>query len=239
MLPDYWLTPLTLILSLLPAVLMLLCAGLAGWFGKRMSTCWPWLKTISLAASVLAAFNLLLQCWSGAGADPTLNSCRPLLPGLCGSLSVAWVSLLVQALGSVIISFSARYLEGEPRQGRYAMALCGVLTAVHLLLLADHWAILIIAWASVGLALHPLLCCYEDRPFAALAAHKKFLADRLADLLLIAAAVFAMQASGSGSQAVQNGACQIIQTSAAPHALRLLGRGVQQPRQGAQGHASG
>lgn len=197
MLNNNWFIPLFLTLSLLPVALMLLCAGLAWLLAKRMPVGWRVLKGISLCASVLAALGLLLQCWGKSGA--IFTSCQPLLPGLCGNLSIAWISLLVQALGTVIISFSARYLEGEPRQARYAMALCGVLAAVHLLLLADHWAILIGAWASVGLALHPLLCCYEDRPFAALAAHKKFLADRLADILLIAAAVLAIQASGSGS----------------------------------------
>ncbi|MBB3212568.1 NAD(P)H-quinone oxidoreductase subunit 5 [Herbaspirillum sp. Sphag1AN] len=197
MLTDHWFIPLMLTLALLPAALMLLCAALAWRLGNRMPAGWPLLKGISLVATVVAALSLLLQWWSGSAE--TSASSQPLLPGLCISLSAAWVGLLVQALGTVIISFSARYLQGESRQARYAAALCGVLTAVHLLLLADHWALLIAAWAGVGLALHPLLCCYEDRPFAALAAHKKFLADRLADLLLIAAAVLAVQSTGSGT----------------------------------------
>ena len=63
-------------------------------------------------------------------------------------------------------------------------ALGAVLAAVHLLLLADHWVVLIAAWALVGTALQHLLCFYPDRPFALLAAHKKRLADRAADVLL-------------------------------------------------------
>jgi NAD(P)H-quinone oxidoreductase subunit 5 len=47
--------------------------------------------------------------------------------------------------------------------------------------------------------LERLLCFYEDRPFARLAAHKKFLADRAADCFLAAAAWLAMIAVGSGS----------------------------------------
>ncbi len=74
-----------------------------------------------------------------------------------------------------------------------------MLAAVHLLLLADHWLVLIAAWAAVGLALQHLLCFYTDRPFALLAAHKKRLADRLADVLLIAAAALAWTDVGSGS----------------------------------------
>jgi NAD(P)H-quinone oxidoreductase subunit 5 len=99
----------------------------------------------------------------------------------------------------VIAAFSARYLEGEPRQRQYVRALAGVVVAVHLLLMANHWVVLIGAWTLVGIALQHLLCFYADRPFALLAAHKKQIADRLADALLLAAAGLAWHAVGSGS----------------------------------------
>jgi NAD(P)H-quinone oxidoreductase subunit 5 len=51
----------------------------------------------------------------------------------------------------------------------------------------------------VGVALQHLLCFYPDRPFARLAAHKKRLADRVADALLIGAAALAWHEVGSGS----------------------------------------
>jgi NAD(P)H-quinone oxidoreductase subunit 5 len=114
------------------------------------------------------------------------------------------VAILVQLLGSVIGAFSARYLQGEPMQRSYVTALAGVLAAVQLLLLADHWLLLIAAWALVGVALQPLLCFYRDRPFALLAAHKKRLSDRLADVLLIAAAALAWWNVGSGSLSALN-----------------------------------
>ena len=49
----------------------------------------------------------------------------------------------MQLLGTVIGAFSSRYLQGETGQQRYISALAGVLAAVHLLLLADHWAVLL------------------------------------------------------------------------------------------------
>jgi len=110
-----------------------------------------------------------------------------------------WLAVLVQLLGTVIGAFSARYLQGEAGQPRYQAALAGVLAAVHLLLLADHWLVLIAAWATVGVALQHLLCFYRDRPFALLAAFKKRLADRLADGLLITGAALAWWTVGSGS----------------------------------------
>lgn len=111
----------------------------------------------------------------------------------------AGLAVLVQLLGTVIGVFSSRYLEGEQRQRRYVTALAGVLAAVQLLLLADHWAVLIIAWALVGVALQHLLCFYPDRPFALLAAYKKRIADRIADVLLLGAAALAWSEVGSGS----------------------------------------
>ena len=82
------------------------------------------------------------------------------------------LALLVQLLGTVIIAFSTRYLDGEPGQRRYVEALAGMLAAVHLLLMANHWVVLITAWTLVGVALQHLLCFYPDRPFALLASHK-------------------------------------------------------------------
>lgn len=118
-----------------------------------------------------------------------------LSPNLLG----IWLAVLVQFLGTIIGAFSSRYLQGEPGQSRYVSALAGVLAAVHLLLLANHWLVLIAAWAMVGMVLQQLLCFYPDRPFALLAAHKKRAADRLADVLLLVAAGLAWNEVGSGS----------------------------------------
>ncbi len=56
------------------------------------------------------------------------------------------LALLVQVLGKVIASFSARYLEGEANQRGYIGALAVVLCSVHLLVIADNWLLLIAAW---------------------------------------------------------------------------------------------
>ncbi|MBS0320029.1 MAG: NADH-quinone oxidoreductase subunit L [Proteobacteria bacterium] len=177
--------------ALLPAVTMLAAvphgrkaAATARWRRFR------WLAGVACAA---AAANLVLQLTVAAGAASMS------LPGLSLTLTAAWMALLVQWLGTVIGVFSSRYLQGEANQPRYVAALGGVLAAVHLLLLADHWLVLIAAWAVVGRALQQLLCFYRDRPFALLAAHKKRVADRLADALLVAAALLAWQDVGSGS----------------------------------------
>lgn len=177
--------------SLLPAALMLAAVP----FIRRADALGLWQRFRWLAGSACAA--------AAASLVPLLVDAAPAaglpLPGLALTLTAAWTALLVQLLGTVIGVFSSRYLQGESNQPRYVAALSGVLAAVHLLLLANHWLVLIAAWAVVGWALQQLLCFYRDRPFALLAAHKKRVADRIADALLIAAALLAWQAVGSGS----------------------------------------
>ena len=136
------------------------------------------------ALSVLALVFTVLAVFMAANSQSLLPWLRPTRLGTV-------LAVLVQLLGTVIAVFSSRYLEGEHRQRRYMAALAGVLAAVHLLLLADHWAVLIVAWALVGVALQHLLCFYPDRPFALLAAYKKRIADRIADAFLLGAAALA------------------------------------------------
>ena len=185
-------TPAGFLLStcaLLPAALML--AAMPHRRGTAVPA-WGRFRALTLAGFAATLASLALQL----AAAPAL---AVLPPGLGASLTGAWVAVLVQLLGTVIGVFSSRYLQGEPDQPRYVSAFSGVLATVHLLLLADHWLVLIAAWAAVNIALQHLMCFYTDRPFALLAAHKKRLADRLADLLLIAAAALAWNEVGSGS----------------------------------------
>jgi NAD(P)H-quinone oxidoreductase subunit 5 len=165
---------------------------IAAWPARGGDAGAAWRRFRLLAPAALAATLVTLVLQFG-GVPLALPA------GLSASLTGAWVAVLVQLLGTVIGSFSSRYLQGEPGQQRYVAALGGVLAAVQLLLLAGHWLVLIPAWAAVGVAMRQLLCFYPDRPFALLAAHKKRLADRLADMLLVVAAALAWNEVGSGA----------------------------------------
>ncbi|WP_038168863.1 NADH-quinone oxidoreductase subunit L [Thiomonas sp. FB-Cd] len=158
---------------------------------------WRRFNVLSGAALLCALTSLALQ-WVQP-APPWGATALPQLPWLALSRLSALLAVLVQLLGTVIGVFSSRYLQGEPGRARYVAALGGVLAAVHLLLLANHWLVLTAAWAAVGVALQHLLCFYSDRAFALLAAHKKRIADRLADIFLLGAATLAWWNVGSGS----------------------------------------
>ena len=172
----------------LPVVLMLLAMLPPQRRASPKAAKWNRFNLLSAAALMLTVLAVILP-GKGHILQPWLH------PTPLGGV----LALLVQLLGTVIGAFSSRYLEGEHGQQRYISALSGVLAAVHLLLLADHWAVLIVAWALVGVALQHLLCFYPDRPFALLAAYKKRIADRVADVALLGAAALAWNAVGSGS----------------------------------------
>lgn len=181
-------TPLLALAALMPAILML--AGMWLCLMPVQSTGRMW-RVLQVLSSMALAFTVVALF---AGQQPP-----ELQPWLKASPIGMALAVLVQLLCTVIAAFSSRYLQGEPGQQRFVAALAGVVAAVHVLLMADHWVVLIGAWALVGVALQHLLCFYPDRPFALLAAHKKQIADRLADALLVGAAALAWRAVGSGS----------------------------------------
>ncbi len=208
--------------ALAPAILMCAAAALPLWRGAAPTTLWRGFAVLAGLAGVGALTALVLR-WSGVPAGTAMP-----LPGLAANAPAAWMALLVQLLGGVIGVFSSRYLQGEPNQRRYLAAFAAVLAAVQVLLLADHWLVLIAAWALVGIALQRLLCFYPERPFALLAAHKKRLADRLADGLLLAAAGLAWIEVGSGSLSelwnhlAQAGGSALLQASAVCLVLAVI-----------------
>lgn len=189
--------------ALTPPVLMALAAAHAARAARTPTpgptvpppALWRGFQGLSLAALVAAAVALVLAFLARPDAAPASGLGAWLAPSPFAGV----LALLVQLLGTVIGAFSARYLQGERGQPRYVAMLAVVLAAVHLLLLAQHWLVLIGAWALVGVALQRLLCFYPDRAFARLAAHKKRLADRVADALLLLAAGLAWHTVGSGS----------------------------------------
>lgn len=220
-------TSLLLVLCAIAPVLLMTSGALLFRTAPHHAEAIVWRRFRLLAATALA-FTLatpLLMAWLPVAAPDAAIDASPWLA--VGPLTL-WLAVLVQLLGTVIGVFSARYLQGEPGQARYAAALSGVLASVHLLLLADHWLVLIAAWAAVGFALQPLLCFYAERPFARLAAHKKRIADRVADGFLLAAAALAWSEVGSGSLSAlwahldQHGASPALQASALCVALAVI-----------------
>lgn len=182
--------------ALAPAVLMSVAALWAWCSHVPVQRMWRQFNALALTALVFSLVGLASQL-------ALVSAYSTAAPGMEGWFAAnqfgAWVSLLVQLLGAAIGIYSSNHLKGEPRQPVYIAALAAVLAAVHLLLLANHWIVLIAAWTAIQYAMRYLLCFYKDRPFALLAVHKKMVTDCVADVLLIVAAILAWSQVGSGS----------------------------------------
>ena len=106
-------------------------------------------------------------------------------------------AMLVAVLGWVVINYSARYLSGEPGQARFVRALLFTLSAVGLLVVSRHLAVMVLAWTATSLGLHHLLTFYRERKAAQVVAHKKFLVSRCAEACLLVALLLVYQSAGT------------------------------------------
>jgi NAD(P)H-quinone oxidoreductase subunit 5 len=161
---------------------LLLPAWLASRRAPRPGTAWPLAQGISLL-SLLAA---LLAGLEVAVHGATSVAPAAWLPAVRLDALSAMMLALTTFLGWVIVRYSRNYLAGDAGQGRYLAWLCLTLAAVWLLVMLNNLLLLCLAWTATGLALHQLLTFYRDRPASIVAAHKKFLISRAADLLTLA-----------------------------------------------------
>lgn len=177
-----------------PMAVMLLTAIAVSLMRGADAQRWKLCNEASALALLLTFFSGLLVLTQPSQSFHALSAA-----GLYVSPLQAVIAVLVQGVGLVVARFSGRYLEGEQHQRQYIVALSMVLACVHLLLIADHWLILILSWSGVGVFLKRMLCFYAERPFALLASHKKTVADILADDVLLLAALLSWVSVGSGS----------------------------------------
>lgn len=94
---------------------------------------------------------------------------------------------LVTVMGWVLISFSRHYMAGQANLNRYYRWLMFTLASVAITVTTNHLVVFWLGWLGISLSLNNLLTFYADRPRAILAAHKKFMLARVAELSLLAA----------------------------------------------------
>ena len=105
--------------------------------------------------------------------------------------------VLVSTLGLIVVRYSRTYLAGESGLERYVRSLLLTLASVTLLVISNHFAVLVAAWITTELFLHQLLTFYRTRRQAIIVAHKKFLLNRVADMCFFAALALVSTEVGS------------------------------------------
>lgn len=182
--------------SELPTTALLMAAplllGLGALLSYRQSqpvVAWRLARATTLSGLLISAALLVLGLLSGSGLTSGWWQSGPL------HLTML---LLANFIGFVVVRYSTHYLQGEPRQQRFAALVQSVFAAVSIAVLSDHLLVFLAAWLGISMAMHQLLMFYPDRPRAALAAHKKFLFARAAELCALAAFALMYLHHGTG-----------------------------------------
>lgn len=176
----------------------LLGAITAGPAKRSIVSGWPatlvYARCVLVVTAVLGVLYVIAPDTSGVvGRLPWFEA-----SGLAPSVRVDPLTLAMLALigfiGLIILTFSRHYLAGDPGsddmdQRRYRRWFFATLASISTLVISNQMLILGVAWMATSLCLHQLLTYYGDRPQALLAAHKKFLSSRLADLFILSGLV--------------------------------------------------
>lgn len=98
----------------------------------------------------------------------------------------ATMAVTVAGLSWLVARFSVNYLHNEPGFGRYFTVLPLFVAAMLLLVLAENYLMLFIAWEIVGACSYLLIAFYRDRNSAGEAGTRAFVLNRLGDAGLLA-----------------------------------------------------
>jgi len=201
---------------------------------------WSVVRQLSLLALLVAGWHAMLAWWRPDASSMALSMSLP-MSVRADSLS-ALLHLLISGLAAIILPFAGRYMNGEPGQRAFQRWFLSALAAVSLLVTTDDLAVLALAWTAANFALHKLLAHYTDRPEAVVAAHKQWLVNVAADLLLVVAVGLIWNAVGTqrisdmtaliGSPLMSSGLSTGLQAAAVLVVLAVCLRTAQLPSQG-------
>lgn len=177
--------PIGQALLLIAPILTLVLAALAA--GRSAVPAWGLARGASSATLLLALASATLLVFTQPGHLWVLRI----------DAIGATVAVLVSFIGWCIVRYSQTYLAAEAGETRYVAWLLATLAAVLVVVLSNHLLLMGLAWMATSLALHRLLTFFSSRPAALVAAHKKYVVGRVADLCLLAAAALFYAAFGT------------------------------------------
>lgn len=191
-------------LAMLVAPWPLLAAGLVAGIGADRHR--ALLKRLTMLAAGLALAGALFAAVAyglGLRTSPVFWAQR--LPADLGILAISvdvnaltiLLLLLVAFVGTVVCRFSLSYMAGDVHEGRFYRWLMLTLGSFLTLIVTDNLWAFWLSWVATSLFLHELLAFYRERPAAVLAAWKKYLFARLADLSVAAAFVCVVRVLGT------------------------------------------
>ena len=179
----------SLLLLLVPMVYLATAVAAARAVPRSVAAAWRMAITGAGIALLVTLFSILalvvsgptiLRLPSAVGEQVVLASVRS------DALTLTMLTL-VTSIALVIVRFARRYLDGDAGQPRFLRWFFATVAAASALVITNNLLVLAVAWTLSTLALHQLLTFYVDRPQAQIAAHKKFLLSRVADVAIFGA----------------------------------------------------
>src|SRR5450631_1272895 len=180
---------------LLPLIPGLPLAGFAltVLFGRRLGRRASWLPVTLIVAtwviSMIVAFATLTGAapFGSEGAGVTLWRWIPagqftVDVGLYADNLTACLLIVVTTIGMLVHIYSLGYMAHDPGYWRFFAYLNLFMFSMLLLVLADSFLVLFVAWELVGLSSYLLIGFWYRKRSAALAAKKAFIVNRVGDV---------------------------------------------------------
>lgn len=189
-------------LAVMPAGLLL--AALPGAPATRLAAVTirnrvRWAAIMALVAATAADICFLMGLRANLNLGfiplPDLGFALP-ISILVNAMTLA-LATLVSFVIVMITQYSVQYLDGDPQQARFSRLLAFTAGFFLLVIIAGNIGLFTLGIIATGFSLHRLLMFYSDRPKAIMAAHKKSIFSRTADLCLVLASVLIGHATGS------------------------------------------
>lgn len=152
----------------LPGVLYLVVAFLPSPSGRSLWKASKYASCVALMASLLSL----------ASADGGRLHLAADLPGRL-------MLVLIGILFVIITRYAQSYLNGERHQERFQRTLLATFGFAAIVVIAPRLDLIFVAWLLSSISLNRLLLHYPERRAAQLAAHKKFLVSRTAEVFFL------------------------------------------------------
>ncbi len=181
--------------SLLPLIVLLPLAGFAitALIGRRLGKQAHWIPVLAVAAAWVIAMAAAYGALTGAepfGEHGYAATYFEWIPA--GSFVVdvgffvdqltACLLIVVTTIGLLVHVYSIGYMSHDPGYWRFFAYLNLFMFSMLLLVLADSWLVVFVAWELVGLSSYLLIGFWFRKRSAALAAKKAFIVNRVGDV---------------------------------------------------------
>jgi NADH-quinone oxidoreductase subunit L len=185
--------------QLIPLIPALPFAGFAftALVGRRLGKQAHWVPVLAVFAvwviAMLASYNVLSGAAPIEGADELHAYTVPIYTWIpAGTFEVnvgfyidplaACLLIVVTTVGLLVHIYSIGYMAHDPGYWRFFAYLNLFMFSMLLLVLADSWLVVFVAWELVGLCSYLLIGFWYRKRSAALAAKKAFLVNRVGDV---------------------------------------------------------